>query len=102
MPRSELSGDYRDDDRGDTTTGVSSSDLPRKNSPWAKILVGLLVAVVIGFLLTRMPFLAGSLNAGAPAGQAVTGDVGDSGDVDIAPALPDANETTPSTAPVVE
>ena len=75
MAKHERSGDYADDDRGNTTTGLDSSDMPRKGSPWAKILVGLLIAVVIGFLLTRMPFLAGSLNAGAPADEAVTGGV---------------------------
>ena len=77
MAKHELSGDYADDDRGDVTTGLDSSDMPAKGSPWAKILVGLLIAVVIGFLLTRMPFLAGSLNAGAPAGEAVTGGIAD-------------------------
>ena len=99
MARNELSGDYSDDDRGNTTTGIDTSDMPAKGTPWAKILVGLLVATVILFLLTRMPFLAGSLNAGAPAGEAVTGGVSDS-EVDTAPALPDPNEVTPSTAPV--
>ena len=98
MAKSELSGDYSDDDRGNTTSGVDNSNIPAKGSPWAKILVGLLIAVVIGFLLTRMPFLAGSLNAGAPAGEAVTGGIG-SEEVDIAPALPDADETTPATVP---
>ena len=98
MPKSELSGDYNDDDRSDVTTGVDSSDMPSKGSPWAKIMVGLLIALVIGFLVTRLPFLAGSLNAGAPAIESVTGGVGSDG-VDVAPALPDPNETTPSTVP---
>ena len=76
MAKRELSGDYNDDDRTGTA-GVDNTDIPAKNSKWGKILAGLLVAVVVGFLLTRLPFLAGSLNAGAPAGEAVTGGVAD-------------------------
>ena len=116
--RSALSPDYAEGGREEPHHGVSHSDLPRSGSRKAAIAVGVLAAVVVALLVSRMPFLAGSLNAGAPVDEMVTGSVengpadepvlmtdgvrpGDEigEDDDASSAMPTANRLTPSTAP---
>ena len=97
--RSALSPDYADPEPQGAWDGVTHRDLPRSGSRKAAIWVGVFAAVVVGLLVGGMPFLAGSLNAGAPVDEVVTGSVARDGDVDLAPALPDAERITPSTAP---
>ena len=111
--RSALSPDYTDPEAQSAQSGVTDRNIPRKGSRKAAIAVGLLAAVVVGFLVTRMPFLAGSLNAGAPVDDMVTGSVetvedgrveaiGGGSDVDVSSSMPTPNELTPSTVPAAD
>lgn len=97
--RSALSPDYRDPEPESRQSGVTDSKMPRSGTRKAGIAVGILAAVVVALLVSRMPFLAGSLNAGAPVDEMVTGSV--ENDVDVSSSMPTPNEITPSTAPVV-
>ena len=103
--RGGLSADYTEPDRAAAKTGATHERMPAKGTSWAKIGAGLLVAVVVGLLVTRMPFLAGSLNAGAPVDEVITGSVeadGGAGAVDTSSALPEPDELTPSTLPATQ
>ena len=110
--RSSLSADYTDPEARSERSGVSHRDLPRAGSRKAAIAVGVLAAVVVGLLVTRMPFLAGSLNAGAPVDEMVTGSVEPlpsddaflpddtiGNDDDASSAMPTPNRLTPATVP---
>ena len=100
--RSALSADYSDPEPQDAQSGVTDRSLPRSGSRKAAIAAGVLAAVVVGFLVSRMPFLSGSLNAGAPVDEMVTGSVSggeDASRVDTSSAMPTPDELTPSTVP---
>ena len=117
--RSALSPDYRDPEPEDAQKGMTNRNIPRAGSRKAAIAVGVLAAVVVALLVSRMPFLAGSLNAGAPVDGMVTGSVEavDTGmengdgvrpadaigeDDDASSAMPTPNRLTPSTVPSVD
>ena len=95
--RSALSPDYTDPEAESQQSGVTNRDLPRSGSRKAGIAVCILAAVVVALLVSRMPFLAGSLNAGAPVDDMVTGSV--ESDVDVSSSMPTPDEITPSTVP---
>ena len=98
--RSGLSADYTEPETASDRTGLTHERMPAKTKKSrAGLWVGLLGLVVVGLLVSRMPFLAGSLNAGAPVDAAVTGSIGDANEVDTSSALPTPNEITPSTVP---
>lgn len=67
--RHERSADYDDPEPESAQSGVTDRNIPKSGSRKAAIAVGVLVAVVVALLVSRMPFLAGSLNAGAPVGE---------------------------------
>ena len=101
--RGGLSADYTDPEATHAKVGATHERMPAKTKSRAGMWVGLLAAVVVGLLITRMPFLAGSLNAGAPIDDMVTSSVGADGDeVDTSSALPEPDVITPSTVPVTE
>ena len=110
--RSSLSADYTDPERESAQSGVTNKSLPRSGTKRAAMWVGILGAIVVALLVSRMPFLAGSLNAGAPVDEIATGSVqplpsddpflpddaiGEDGDASSA--MPTPNRLTPSTVP---
>ena len=98
--RSALSPDYRDPEPEDEQSGATNRNIPKKGTNKAAIAVGVFAAVVVALLVSRMPFLAGSLNAGAPVDEMVTGSV--ENDVDVSSSMPTPDRITPSTAPRTE
>ena len=101
--RGGLSADYTEPEPTRVKTGATHERMPPKKKSRAGLWAGLLVAVVVGLLVSRMPFLAGSLNAGAPVDEVVTSSVPSEGDgVDTSSALPEPDELTPSTLPATE
>ena len=73
--RGGKSPDYSEPETARAKAGATHERMPGKGSKWAKIGAGLLVVLVVGLLVSRMPFLAGSLNAGAPVDEVVTSSV---------------------------
>lgn len=106
--RSALSPDYTDPEAQSERTGATSRDIPKKGTNKAAIAVGVLAAVVVALLVSRMPFLAGSLNAGAPVDEMVTGSVETmerdaiGSDDDASSSMPTPNRLTPSTVPAAD
>ena len=98
--RSGLSADYADPEPESAQSGVTNRTLPRSGSRKAAIAVGVLAAVVVGLLVSRMPFLSGSLNAGAPVDEVVTGSVEAVDPAsDASSSMPTPDQLTPSTPP---
>ena len=110
--RTSLSADYTDPEPGSAQKGVTNKSMPRSGSKKAAMWVGIFGAVVVALLVSRMPFLAGSLNAGAPVDEIATGSVeplpaddpylpddGIGEDGDASSAMPTPNRLTPSTVP---
>ena len=101
--RSALSPDYSDPEPEDRQSGITNRDIPRKGSKKAAIAVGVLAALVVALLVSRMPFMAGSLNAGAPIDDMVTGSVEPvETDGDASSAMPTPNRLTPATVPATD
>ena len=97
--RGGLSADYSDPEASHDKVGATHERMPEKKRGKAGLWVGLLGLVVVGLLVSRMPFLAGSLNAGAPVDEVVTGSIEGGDEVDTSSTLPTPNEITPSTVP---
>lgn len=110
--RSSLSADYSDPEPESERHGVTDRKLPKSGSKKAAMWAGILVAVVVALLVSRMPFLAGSLNAGAPIDDMATSSVEPlpdddplavndaiGSDDDASSSMPTPNELTPSTVP---
>ena len=103
--RGGLSADYSDPEASHDKVGATHERMPEKKRGKAGLWVGLLGLVVVGLLVSRMPFLAGSLNAGAPVDEMATASVSEDGRadaVDVSSALPEPDAITPSDPPATD
>ena len=95
-----ISPDYTDPEARSARTGATHEALPSKGSSRTKWIVTGFVVLVLGLLVSRAPFLAGSLNAGVPLDETETALVRGADDgVDTSSALPTPDELTPARAP---
>lgn len=107
--RGGLSPDYTDPEPASARSGATHERMPAKRKGGGRsragLWVGLFAAVVVGLLVSRMPFLAGSLNAGAPVDEIATASVSEDGRadaVDVSSALPEPDAITPSDPPATD